>query len=160
MATEVPASRANAPGLGGDVVRRLRRDNAVAGVAHLIQAVAVLALATSFALPVTATYLAGPPGTTPLGPVELTEISTGVAIAAFLGLSALPHAVVCTVWWHRCVEDLARGRNAARWVEYSLSSSLMIVLIAQLTGISDVAALLALFGVNASMILFGWLHEH
>ena len=36
----------------------------------------------------------------------------------------------------------------------------MIVLIAQLTGITDVAALIALFGVNASMILFGLLQEH
>jgi hypothetical protein len=35
----------------------------------------------------------------------------------------------------------------------------MIVLIAMLTGISDVAALLALFGVNASMIWFGLLQE-
>jgi hypothetical protein len=33
------------------------------------------------------------------------------------------------------------------------------VLIAQLVGIADVAALLALFGVNAAMILFGWLQE-
>ena len=71
----------------------------------------------------------------------------------------MAHAVVCTVWWQRYVADLGRGRNPARWVEYSLSSSLMIVLIAQLVGISDVAALVALFGVNASMILFGWLQE-
>jgi hypothetical protein len=35
----------------------------------------------------------------------------------------------------------------------------MIVLIAQIVGISDAAALIALFGVNASMILFGWLQE-
>ena len=35
----------------------------------------------------------------------------------------------------------------------------MIVLIAMLTGISDVAALTALVGVNASMIGFGWLQE-
>jgi heliorhodopsin len=35
----------------------------------------------------------------------------------------------------------------------------MIVLIAQLVGISDIAALVALFGVNAAMILFGWLQE-
>jgi len=36
----------------------------------------------------------------------------------------------------------------------------MVVLIAMLTGISDVAALGALFGVNAAMILFGLLMEH
>ena len=139
---------------------RLRRDNALAGAVHLVQAVAVLVLATSFALPVTATYLEGPPGTTPQDPTELFEIPTGAAVAGFLLLSALAHAIVCTAWWRRYVEDLGRGRNPARWVEYSLSASLMIVLIAQLTGISDVAALVALFGVNASMILFGWLQEH
>jgi len=35
----------------------------------------------------------------------------------------------------------------------------MIVLISQITGISDIAALMAIFGVNASMILFGALQE-
>jgi hypothetical protein len=35
----------------------------------------------------------------------------------------------------------------------------MIVLIAMLTGISDIAALIALFGVNASMIFFGGVQE-
>jgi hypothetical protein len=138
---------------------RLRRDNIVAGVVHLAQAVAVVTLATSFALPVTAAYLQGPPGTPAADPVTLFEIPTGAAVAAFLALSAVAHGLVSTVWWRRYVADLGRHRNPARWVEYSLSSSLMIVLIAQLVGISDVAALLALFGVNASMILFGWLQE-
>ncbi len=41
-----------------------------------------------------------------------------------------------------------------------MSSSLMVVLIAMLTGISEVTALGALFGVNAAMILFGLLMEH
>jgi len=35
----------------------------------------------------------------------------------------------------------------------------MIVLIAQVTGVADITALIAIFGVNASMILFGWLQE-
>ena len=96
---------------------------------------------------------------TPLDPVVLFDIPTGAAVAAFLALSALAHLLVCTTWWRRYLADLGRQRNPARWVEYSLSSSLMIVLIAQLVGISDVAALLALFGVNAAMILFGWLQE-
>lgn len=139
---------------------KLRRDNLVAAVLHLAQAVAVLALATSFALPVTGTYLAGPPGTTPEEQVVLFDVPTGAAVAAFLLLSALAHVVVTTTWGAGYRADLARRRNRARWIEYSVSSSLMIVLIAQLVGISDVAALLALFGVNASMILFGWLQEH
>ncbi len=139
--------------------RVLRRDNVIAALVHLVQAVAVLVLATDFALPVTAAYLEGPPGTAPQDPVTLFDIRTGLAVAAFLGLSAVAHAVVATVWWPRYLADLGRGRNPARWVEYSISSSLMIVLIAQLVGIADVAALIALFGVNTSMILFGWLQE-
>ena len=40
-------------------------------------------------------------------------------------------------------------------MEYSLTSSIMIVLIAQIVGIFDVAAIIAFFGVNVSMVLFG-----
>ena len=46
---------------------------------HAAQAVAVVVLATDFALPVTASYLGGPPGTTPLDPTVLFDIPTGVA---------------------------------------------------------------------------------
>jgi hypothetical protein len=137
----------------------LRSANAGAAVLHAGQAVAVLALATDFSLPVTASYLAGPPGTPPMDRVVLFDIPTGAAVAGFLALSALAHLIVCTAWWQRYLVDLGRQRNPARWVEYSLSASLMIVLIAQLVGISDVAALMSLFGVNAAMILFGWLQE-
>ncbi|MGA8988335.1 heliorhodopsin HeR [Aeromicrobium sp.] len=138
---------------------RLRRENAIAAVVHLGQAILVVALATNFSLPVTAAYLEGPPGTAAQQPVVLFDIPTGLAVAAFLALSALAHALMCTVWWRRYLGDLEGQRNPARWIEYSLSASLMIVLIAQLVGISDIAALVALFGVNASMILFGWLQE-
>lgn len=139
--------------------RRLRRWNAGAAALHTGQAAVVLALATGFSLPVTAAYMQGPPGTPALEPVELFDIPTGAAVAAFLLVSALAHTVVCTAWWQRYLQDLTRHRNAARWVEYSVSSSLMIVLIAQLVGIADITALLALLGVNTAMILFGWLQE-
>jgi len=151
---------ASAPAIDPAVRTRLRRANVVAAVLHAGQAVAVVALASDFTLPVTASYLAGPPGTTPDDPVVLFDVPTGLAVSAFLALSALAHVLVATVWWRRYADDLAQQRNPARWVEYSLSASLMIVLIAQLVGISDVAALAALFGVNAAMILFGWLQEH
>jgi hypothetical protein len=139
---------------------RLRSLNIVAALVHAAQAVAVVLLATDFTLPVTATYLAGPPGTTPEDQATLWSLPTALAVALFLALSSLFHVIVSSPPFFRRYRDgLAKGHNYFRWVEYSLSSSLMIVLIAQLVGISDVAALLALFGVNASMILFGWLQE-
>ena len=138
----------------------LRRYNIIAAVVHAVQAVLVVVLATDFTLPVTGTYMAGPPGTPPTDAVTLVDLPVPLAIAAFLALSALFHVIVASPpFFDRYRAGLAQGHNYFRWVEYSLSSSLMIVIIAQLVGISDVVALLALFGVNASMILFGWLQE-
>lgn len=138
----------------------LRRYNLVAAAAHAVQAILVVALATDFTLPVTATYLEGPPGTTPADQIVLWDLPVAWGVALFFFLSAVAHLIVISPSvFPRYCEGLAAGHNYFRWVEYSLSSSVMIVLIAQLVGIADVAALLALFGVNASMILFGWLQE-
>ncbi len=137
----------------------LRRYNIVVGVVLLAQAVVVYLLANDFTLPVTASYLEGPPGTTPGDPITLMNTPIGLAVAGFLALSGLALLIVATVWSRGYAADLARTRNRARWVEYALTSSMMIVLIAQITGISDVGALVAIFGVNAAMIFFGWLQE-
>jgi hypothetical protein len=140
-----------------DDLAGLRRWNLTAAAFHAVQAGLVLALANDFTLPVTATYLEGPPGTTPSDAVTLLDTPIGLAVAGFLALSAVFHLVVASPWFvGRYQTGLLRQRNVFRWVEYSLSSS---VLIAQLVGIADVTALIAIFGVNASMILFGWLQE-
>lgn len=139
---------------------RLRRYNLVMGAMHAAQAVAVIALATSFALPVTAAFMTGPPGSKPAAAARLFEVSIAGGCALFLLLSAAAHFVIASTPafpWYRA--NLLLSRNYARWIEYSLSSSVMIVLIALITGISDIAALVALFGVNVSMILFGLLQE-
>jgi hypothetical protein len=139
---------------------RLRRYNVIMGGIHGLQAVIVLALATSFLLPVTGTFLAGPPGSTPEPPLTLFSINVAWGVALFLFLSAAAHAIIASGWYFpRYRAGLTESRNTARWVEYSLSSSIMIILIAELTGITDVAALIALFGVNVSMILFGLVQE-
>ncbi len=137
----------------------LRRTNLLLGVLHAAQAVAVVALARGFDLPVTATYLEGPPGSAPGDTTVLFDLPLAWGVAAFLALSAVAHLLLAGPAYGRYRHDLRHHRNIARWVEYSLSASLMMVLIAQLCGISDVVALLAIAGVNASMILFGWLQE-
>ena len=131
------------------------------GALHLVQGVVILLLANEFALPVTATFMTGPPGALPPELTTLFDVRVAWGVALFLFLSAAAHAILVAPrifdWYRR---NLDRERNYARWIEYSFSSSVMIVLIAMLTGISEVAALGALFAVNATMILFGLLMEH
>ena len=107
-------------------------------------------------LPVTATYLTGPPGSGDYGgPASLGILRIDSLVVAFLLLAAVDHLAVGGEGRAAGTSKVARGINPARWWEYSISASLMVVLIAMLAGITEVTALVALFGVNAAMILFG-----
>lgn len=142
--------------------RSLRVFNAVMGLLHLVSGAAMVALSTDFTLPVSTFALGGPPGT-PLDEGTLSgvvDVPLAWATAAFLFLSALFHLLVVSPWgFGRYVAELERGRNRFRWVEYAMSSTLMIVLIALVTGITDLAALIGIGFANIAMILFGWLME-
>jgi hypothetical protein len=138
----------------------LRTWNALLAAAHGVQGIAILLLASGATIPITWSYLNGPPATGSEITSTLYELPFGPAVAAFLFLAALDHGLMALPringWYER---NLAAGMNPARWWEYSVSASWMVVLIAMLTGIRDVGALIAIFGVNAAMILFGLVME-
>jgi len=138
---------------------RLRRYNFGMGLLHFVQGILVVVLATDFSLPITASFLLGPPGSSQTEQVVLFDVSIAWGVASFLFLSALFHFIVATIGAGRYRSQLERGQNQFRWIEYAVSSSIMIVLIAMLPGIYDVAALLALFAVNAGMIFMGSVQE-
>ncbi|HZE03789.1 MAG TPA: heliorhodopsin HeR, partial [Solirubrobacteraceae bacterium] len=143
-------------------LRGLRRWNTGLSALHLIQGLAILALASSFSLPVTSSFLRMDTATNTLiaVPNELFRVRIAPLIAAFLLISALAHAALASPRLHaRYERNLTRGIQPARWIEYSLSSSLMMVVIAMLVGIYDIAALILIFALNATMILFGWIME-
>jgi hypothetical protein len=138
--------------------KKLKKWNIGAGSLHLLSLITVFILANNFSLPVTATYMTGAPGTTSTGPIVLFSVRVAYTIALFLGLSAFFHFLISTKkFFPKYVNGLKNKRNIFRWVEYSFSSTVMIFVIAQLNGINNYAALLAICGVNVSMILFGWL---
>ncbi len=140
-------------------LHNLRLWNISVGVILAIQAIMIAVLTNNFSLPVTATFMSGPPGTAPQLN-SLFNISTGWGVFAFLAISAAALLLIASPmffpWYKR---NLIESRNYGRWIEYFFSSSIMIVLISQIVGISDIAALLAIFGINACMILFGALQE-
>jgi len=146
-------------------ISRLRVYNIVAGSVHLLQALAfgfVLTLLTTQVLfAVTIDYMTGPPGVDlPTERVTLFSVNLGIGVVAFLALSAFFHFLISSpMFFGRYSAGLKANRNYFRWVEYALSSSIMIWLIAELTGITDFAALVSIFAVNVAMIMFGALQE-
>ena len=140
-------------------LNRLRIWNIIVGLILAAQAILMAALTNNFSLPVTASFITGPPGSEP-ELHHLFNIATGWGVFTFLAISAVALLIIASPlvfpWYKR---NLLQNRNYGRWIEYFFSSSIMIVLIAQITGISDIAALIAIFGINACMILFGALQE-
>lgn len=139
----------------------LKRFNLWMALLHFSQGVAMLVLSSNFSLPVTTSYLKYDFVNQSLIPNTQTlfNLKIGPAVAAFLFISALAHLLVSTVFnkWYN--GNLEKGMNLARWIEYSFSSSIMIIIVAMLVGIYDISALIPIFFVNASMILFGWMME-
>lgn len=127
---------------------------------HAIQGSVMLAISSNFALPVTSAFLKFDEASRTLNPVlqTLTTLRIGPLVAGFLFLSAAVH-LASALGFTTYMKNIMRGINPARWIEYSFSSSLMIVVISMLVGIYDIVSLLALFFLNMMMILFGWVME-
>lgn len=131
--------------------RLLRKANALLGVLHSGQGIAILILGSGFSAPVIASYL---------GSTSEFTYQPRFLLAAFLFLAALDHLFVSlprVFPWY--IASLSRRINRIRWYEYSVSASVMIVVIGSLTGIRDLVALTGLFFMTSAMILFGLMME-
>ena len=101
----------------------------------------------------------GPPGTEGLETSTLFDLRIGWAVALFLGLAGLDHLLTATAARGLYERDLKRGINRFRWVEYSISATVMVIVISLYWGITSINALIVIAGANVGMILFGWLQE-
>lgn len=146
---------------------KLRKFNLIMGSFHLIQGIIMLFLATSviqkiaeFQPKITQFYLEFNPVTQSLETSSrvLFELPFGIMVASFLLISAVAHGIIYLMS-DKYFNGLKKGINKFRWFEYALSSSIMIVLISTLFGIYDIASLILIFIVNATMNLFGLVME-
>lgn len=148
-----------AAGVNESSLSRLRRWNLGLSLLHAVQVVAVLVLANGFAITVTSQFPSGPPGTAAPAPEALFDVAVGPAIAVFLALAALDHLLTATVFRSRYETDLHAGLNRFRWIEYSLSATIMLILIGFYNGLTVITEVILIIGANVAMILFGWLQE-
>lgn len=138
---------------------RLRRLNLIATAFFAAQVVILLIIAKPAELPVIGSFLAGAPGSGMYGSTDIFDLRIDLVVALFLALAAVDHFSVGTFARRWYENNVTRGINPARWWEYSISASLMVVLIAMLSGVNNPVALIALFGANSAMILFGLVME-
>jgi hypothetical protein len=142
--------------------KNLRRWNTAMGFLHLVQGVLMLVLSNNFELPITTNYLKFDPAIRQLAPQmeEIVRLPVGPLVALFLFMSSVAHLSLVmpgvNKWY---VKNLKKGMNPARWIEYTFSSSVMIVIISMLVGVYDLSTLILIFSINAVMILCGLIME-
>lgn len=140
---------------------KLKRLNLVAGFLHLAQGLAIVIISRSFELPISGNYLKYNEVTKHLYPASATlfNIQLPWLIAIFFLLSAFFHFVIATSYNKTYVKNLALGMNKLRWVEYSMSASIMMVAIALLVGVYDLSSLVMIFALTSIMNLLGLVME-
>lgn len=143
-------------------VERLRRLNFIAFIFFGVQIVAMSLIAKfDVKLPINLNYLTFNTTTRTLESAteNIYQLPLVWPILIFLGLSMTAHLIITTVWYRGYKKDLQKGMNRARWIEYSFSASTMIVAIALLSGIYDLASLIMLFVLIMIMNLLGLIME-
>jgi hypothetical protein len=145
-----------------DKFKNLRLYNIVMGFFHLVQSILMFVLSNDFSLPVNTSFLQFDVKTKTLEPVleNVANMRLGPLVALFLLLSSVAHFTISlpgVYGWY--IKNLKKGINYARWIEYTFSSSVMIVVIAMLVGVYDLGSLIMMFTLNAMMILFGLVME-
>jgi hypothetical protein len=140
---------------------KLKKLNLTASFLHLFQGILVLFLSKSLSIPVSGNYLFFNDSSKTLEPTTTTlfNIQLPLLIAIFFFLSAFFHLYIATAYNKRYNAGLKLGINKVRWIEYSISASVMMLAIAMLVGVYDFSSLLMLLSLTAIMNLMGLLME-
>jgi hypothetical protein len=139
--------------------KKLKDFNLIMGFLHLFQGALMLWIATPGKAEVWTTFFGMEDGGIAYVKDVIAEVPLAPLVASFLFVSAIAHFSLSTFANRWYVDNLKKGANPARWLEYAISSSIMIVLIAFLVGISELSSLILIFTLNATMNLFGWMME-
>lgn len=151
----------------GDKLANLRAWNYAMAVIFLVQAVLIVALSKSVSLPVNFSYVTTDPlqsaaqGKTVLALAtrHWFDVNVVYLLAIVFILAAIMHILAATQGRHRYEADLQAGRNELRWLEYTVTSSLMLAVLALLVGVQDAMLLLAVLALGAAFHLGALLAE-
>jgi hypothetical protein len=128
------------------------------GFVLFIESILIWLLSSNFTLPVTTRYLESNSGNSFLGHVtkELFRVQVAHILIIFLLVPSILHLIIAIPSVYAKYRKFIENKiNPIRWLEYSITAPLMIILVAMLTGIFDLSTLILLFTAGVSMLLFG-----
>jgi hypothetical protein len=136
-------------------------------VLHALQGILVLVLSKANTWPVSTSFLTLDSAASKIAgkPVLATashpvfNVNLAYLVAIFFFMSAIAHTVISTKYRKTYEQNLKKGINKARWIEYSLSASVMMVAIGLLSGIYDLSSLLMIFVLDLLMNSMGLVME-
>jgi hypothetical protein len=142
-------------------LKNLQTFNLFMAALHAVQAVVIMLISSDFSLPVVGNFLRYNSSTQVLesSSRELFQLPFAGLIASFFIVSSVAHLLIATKYHKRYDADLNKGINKARWIEYSISASIMMVAISMLVGVYDAASLLMIFALTSVMNLMGLVME-
>jgi hypothetical protein len=141
--------------------RQLQTFNRIAGLTHLIQGITLaIILNAETTIPVVTRFFDETPDG--IRPVSETLFEFPVAFIGpmFLLLSAFAHLLISSpMYVRRYEQNIAKGINPARWWEYAVSSSLMLVVLLMFGGLIELSTVVFVFTLNFIMNLMGLVME-
>ncbi|GAB4147925.1 MAG: heliorhodopsin HeR [Patescibacteria group bacterium] len=132
--------------------------NLIVGLIDLLSAVIIYFSSNRLVFNLTNTFLRLSPESNSVAPVVSRAFSVDipVLISVFIGLAGLAHLLVISpLLVKKYKHNLEHNTNVFRWVEYSFTSTLMIVIVSILAGIFDLGTIAMIAGLNVIMILCG-----
>lgn len=142
--------------------RSLQKFNRIAGLVHLLQAVVLFMMVNwSLKLPILTRFF-DKTASGEIRPVAETLVNVPVAVAGpvFLLISAMFHFIISSPFYVRRYEqNIKNGINPLRWWEYSVSSSIMLVVLLMLGGLLELPSVVFIFTLNFIMNLMGLMME-
>lgn len=142
-------------------ISKLVRFNRIAGLAHLVQGMVMIAVSQKNSLPITTSFVTFDESTNSLVSASrhLFDLPLFYLPVAFVFMSAAAHFIIGSVYRKTYESDLKKGINKARWIEYAVSASTMMIAVAMLSGMYDISSLIMLFTLTAAMNLMGLVME-
>jgi len=142
--------------------KKLQKLNLIMGLIHLLQAGILFAILNySFKIPILTRFFDTTPGG---GFTVITERLWDVPIAViapiFLLIAAFFHLLIASpLYIRRYEQNIKNGINPIRWWEYSISSSLMLVGLMMMAGLTELPSVVFVFTLNWIMNMMGLMME-